>query len=70
MKFFKDKYPTSKYEETLSLLSAETYYKIWKRDKKTVDQETALNQWPSTDPMSSPLQVSNSDLSTSLENAF
>lgn len=45
LKFFREKYPKSKHDETLHLFNADIYYQLWKRDGKTIDFETATSNF-------------------------
>lgn len=42
LKFFRDKYPNSKYDQIVRYLEADTYYSLWKRDNEGVDLQKAL----------------------------
>lgn len=41
--FLREKYPHTKYEETLHLLKAEIYFRMWKKSKARADFETAMS---------------------------
>ncbi|MBK9292855.1 MAG: tetratricopeptide repeat protein [Oligoflexia bacterium] len=40
--FFREKFPTSKYDEILHILKADTYYNLWRKDNKNIDFESAI----------------------------
>jgi tetratricopeptide (TPR) repeat protein len=45
LKFFREKFPTSRYEKTLEFIVADTYFKLWQRDKDKSDFDSAMTRY-------------------------
>lgn len=45
LKLFRKKFPVSNYEKEIEFIVADTYYKLWLRDRKKSDLDTALTRY-------------------------
>ncbi len=46
LKFFRESYPvSSRYDELLNYMEADTYYNLWRRDNSSTDFETAISKY-------------------------
>ncbi len=47
LKFFREKYPTSRYDQVIDHITADTHYQIWEKERSTADFQQAVNMYES-----------------------